>query len=413
MIRSLTLGVPVFTESTALLAEKLVIFRQASEKLSKANQLDVRTTRLSLPPPKLYQDVTPGSLRSILDSVRKLAQVAGARWYCLPIDLLNDSGRESLLDDVQSLLIRDSQLFINLITATDSTISMSGARSASRFVLNLARRSSNGIDNFRVGISAACTAGTPFFPFARHDGGELNFSIAMETASIAIELATTARAEGWSLKFFQSSLIDRLVISMRRIEQFGLELEHKTGIKYIGLDASLAPFPDGSTSIAHVIELMGPTPIGCYGTVFMTSVLTDAIKHAAHLGNIKLVGFNGVMFSVLEDNGLTNANNFRALSIDKLALYSTVCGCGIDMVPVPSTMFQEDIAALILDISALAIRLKKPLGVRLLPIPNKIANEYTQLNLDFLCDSRVMDIGVSSSKQYLCDDIWRYNTERN
>lgn len=67
------------------------------------------------------------------------------------------------------------------------------------------------------------------------------------------------------------------------------------------------------------------------------------------------------MFSVLEDNGLTDANNFRALTIDKLALYSTVCGCGIDMAPVPSSMFQEDISSLILDVASLAVRLKKPL----------------------------------------------------
>jgi hypothetical protein len=70
------------------------------------------------------------------------------------------------------------------------------------------------------------------------------------------------------------------------------------------------------------------------------------------------------------------------------------------------------VTGLVLDIAALAIRLRKPLGVRLLPIPNKAVNEYTQLNLDFLCDSRVMDPGISTSRPILSDPLWRYGNSR-
>jgi hypothetical protein len=45
-----------------------------------------------------------------------------------------------------------------------------------------------------------------------------------------------------------------------------------------------------------------------------------------------------------------------------------------------------------LDIAAMSLSLKKPLGIRLLPIPGKSPNEFTQFNLDFLCDSRVMGL---------------------
>lgn len=413
MIRSLTVGVPIFSASKTELSSRLAIFNQLAAKLSEQYQLPVRTIRLTLPPPRLHQDASPGMLRSVLDSVRELAHNAGARWYCLPIDLFAENTREGFLEEVQTLLVKDSQLFVNLISATEQAISMAGAAEASRFILNLARRSSNGIDNFRVGISAACPAGTPFFPFARHDGDSLSFSIALETTGLTLSLAEKARLHCWSLSEFQQALILQLSELMRNIELFGQQLSAETGFDYRGLDASLAPFPDGKTSVASIIECMGPTPVGSHGTVFMTSVLTDAIKLAAVHAQARLAGFNGVMFSVLEDNGLTNANNLRALSLEKLALFSTVCGCGIDMVPVPSSMFSEDISGLILDIAALAVRLKKPLGVRLLPIPNKVVNEYTQLNLDFLCDSRVMDPGISASKAPLSDEVWRYGADRN
>lgn len=413
MIRSLTVGVPIFSLSKAELSNRLAGFNQIAARLSACNALPIRTTRLTLPAPRIHQDISPGMLYSVLDSVRELAGAAGARWYCLPINLFTESSRDGFLSEVQTLLVKDSQLFVNLICATEQEICMSGAQYASRFILDLSRRSSNGIDNFRVGISASCPAGTPFFPFSRHDGDELSFSIALETTALTLSLAEQARQCSWPLSQFQQELIQRLSELMINVEHFAQHLSLETGFKYSGLDASLAPFPDGRTSVASIIESMGPTPVGSHGTVFMTSVLTDAIKLAAVQAGALLVGFNGVMFSVLEDNGLTNANNLRALTLEKLALFSTVCGCGIDMVPVPSAMFSEDISALILDISSLAVRLKKPLGVRLLPIPNKVVNEYTQLNLDFLCDSRVMDPGISASKQLLFDPVWRYGADRN
>ena len=57
----------------------------------------------------------------------------------------------------------------------------------------------------------------------------------------------------------------------------------------------------------------------------------------------------------------------KKLSIDSLLLYSTVCGCGIDMVPVPGNIFLEEISSLIIDmLLTLSIALKKPLGARIL-----------------------------------------------
>lgn len=413
MIRSITIGTPVFSKSRAALADDLLNFQAQAQGLSQRHGLEARTIRLTLPPPAgaaAYQEA--GTLRSIVDTTRALADAAGARWYCLPLDLTDGNEHDALLNEAQALVVKDSRLFLNLIVATPEQISMTGARMAGSFILSLARRSQNGIDNFRVGVSAACPAATPFFPFSRHEGDQPAFSLAMETAQTALVCARAAREQNWGLVQFQESLISELQAAMSRVDGFGRELEQATGVRYCGLDGSLAPFPDGDTSVATLVELLGPSPAGAHGSVFVTSILSEAIRQAGERAEARMVGFNGVMYSVLEDNGLTRANNLRAISLNKLALLSTVCGCGIDMVPVPSTMFQEDMTGLILDIATLAVRLKKPLGVRLLPIPNRAINEFTNLNLDFLCDSRVMDPGVSASIPLLHDDVWRYAAQR-
>lgn len=412
MIRSVTVGVPVYSRGKSELAERLQAFQLESRSLCEDAGMPPRTFRLTLPPPDIDAESAPGTLRSIVDATRALADAAGARWYCLPLDLYPERGRAALLEEAQALVVRDARLFLNLIVAKPDSISMKAAEAAGRFVLQLARRSNNGIDNFRVGMSAACPAGTPFFPFSRHEGDELAFSLAMETTATALRIARAARQEQADLSAFQERLIEALASDMARVHALGLEIARRTGFDYRGLDGSLAPFPDGETSVATLIELLGPTPVGAHGSVFITSVLTEAIKTAAARAGAVTVGFNGVMYSLLEDEGLANANNLRAVSLEKLALLSTVCGCGIDMVPVPSTMYAEDLAGLVLDIAALAVRLKKPLGVRVLPIPNRAVNEYTALNLDFLCDSRVMDPGLSASKPLLSDAVWRYAADR-
>lgn len=412
MIRSITIGVPVFSAAPGALAERLAAFRKQADALTAAANLTPRTVRLTLPPPVVDAEAAPGTLRSVVETTHTLAEAAGARWFCLPLNLFEARGRQALLEEAQALVVRDPALFLNLMVADTQTIGMEAAEAAARFVLKLARRSANGIDNFRVGLSAACPAGLPFFPFSRHEGEQLAFSIAMETTPVALELARAARREGWPLSRFQDQLIAAFATDMARIDALGRELAAATGFEYRGLDGSLAPFPDGETSVAKVVELLGPSPVGAHGSVFITSVLTEAIKTGAARAGARMVGFNGVMYSVLEDNGLTDANNLRSLSLEKLALLSTVCGCGIDMVPVPGTMFAEDLTGLVLDIATLAVRLKKPLGVRVLPVPNKAVNEYTELNLDFLCDSRVMDPGISASKPMLRDALWRYAAER-
>jgi hypothetical protein len=95
------------------------------------------------------------------------------------------------------------------------------------------------------------------------------------------------------------------------------------------------------------------------------------------------------MLSLLEDEYMGRRNNYNLYSIDSLILYSTVCGCGVDMVPIPGDTFEEEIAAMVLDVATASTALGKPLGVRLLPIPTKQENEFTAFNMEFLFNTRI------------------------
>ena len=132
-----------------------------------------------------------------------------------------------------------------------------------------------------------------------------------------------------------------------------------------------------------------------------------------HNFNLLLFFFNILIGCQLQDpyqnHGIVylenRANKLKLnYSIDTLSLLSTVCGCGLDMIPIPGDTLSDEIASLILDISALSINLKKPLGVRLLPIPEKTSGMMTSFNYDFLVNTRVMLVKNDSFESFKFTD---------
>ena len=76
-------------------------------------------------------------------------------------------------------------------------------------------------------------------------------------------------------------------------------------MEYKGIDASLAPIPQTTNqSIGLLYEFFGVSTLGNLGSLSITSRLTDFINKAFNISKAKKAGFNGVMFSPLEDDWL-------------------------------------------------------------------------------------------------------------
>jgi uncharacterized protein (UPF0210 family) len=281
--------------------------------------------------------------------------------------------------------------FINYVVTRDGQLDIRGVHCASSFILGVSQLSHNGFDNFRCGVSCNCKADGPFFPFTYHSGAD-GFSIALELVPLFIE--TVQRNQGKSLMEIREALTAEILPVIKRVDELCRGLEESSGMAFVGIDSSLAPHPEQHEhSVAYLIELLGVRRFGCNGTTFVTSFLTDIIKSLIKQSAIRSSGFNGVMFSVLEDPRLGEiSSDSESFSIDSLLAFSTVCGCGIDMVPVPGDITGAEIASLILDVAAVALRLNKPLGVRVLPVPGKHAGETTDFNHDFLHNTKIKSI---------------------
>lgn len=393
MIRSLTIGLPLDAQSTSEIASRVRALLEASATAFAAAGLAPRTRRFTLPPAG-PEDEAEGVLLSKLRWVDDLARATGVRWFCLPLDLVRGASRHGRLSQALDAVDRFERAFVNLVLAADGRTAVNAVHDAARFVLDVSRRSNNGFDNFRVGASFSCPANAPFFPFSRHEGPGVAFSLALETTQLAAR-ALASHGAASDAGAVRDLLAGALAPALRELDGLGRRIAEESGAEYRGLDASLAPLPAEDVSVAALVESVIGAPVGSHASVFATAFLTDALRCAVRDSGARTVGFNGVMYSLLEDRLLAAANNQRRLTLDGLLALSTVCACGIDMVPVPGRAFPEEIAALMLDVAALSCSLGKPLGVRLLPIPGAHVNEFTRLNLDFLCDSRV--VGLTSN----------------
>jgi len=98
------------------------------------------------------------------------------------------------------------------------------------------------------------------------------------------------------------------------------------------------------------------------------------------------------MLPVCEDFGLAQRANERTYNLTNLLLYSAVCGCGLDTIPLPGDITKEKIEAILLDVATLAIALNKPLSARLLPVPGKRTGEMTFFNSPYLVDCKILEI---------------------
>jgi uncharacterized protein (UPF0210 family) len=141
-------------------------------------------------------------------------------------------------------------------------------------------------------------------------------------------------------------------------------------------------------SVAFAFEELGLGIFGDVGTLAIAKIITDTITN---LG-IKKCGYSGLMLPILEDYGLAMRNIDGTFTITDLLLYSSVCGTGLDTIPLPGDTSEEKLYALLLDIASISIKLDKPLSARLMPVPNRKAGEMTDYQFEYFANSKIMNI---------------------
>jgi uncharacterized protein len=269
-------------------------------------------------------------------------------------------------------------------------ISMPAIQACAQVMARCATITPDGFANLRFAALANVKPGSPFLPAAYHNQDEPAFAIATEAADLAVKAFSNAR----SITDSQWMLASEIEKRAKELAEVADTLNHRFSIAFGGIDFSLAPFPSETVSIGAAMERMGVPGVGQHGSLAAAAILAEIIERARFPGT----GFSGLMLPVLEDVVLAGRAAEGSLTVKDLLLYSAVCGTGLDTVPLPGDTSADQMAALLLDLSALALRLDKPLTARLMPIPGKKAGDPTNFNFDYFVNSRVMALEAAPLK---------------
>jgi uncharacterized protein (UPF0210 family) len=267
------------------------------------------------------------------------------------------------------------------ITSASDGVHLRAIRSAAETIAAIARTSPGGEGNFRFAATANCPPGTPFFPAAWHRG-EPSFAIGLETPPLLL-LAAKSRPDNVSVAQHIAAAMDTALMPVQLQAE---KIAGRTARSYLGIDTSPAPGPDAS--IGEVIETITGAPFGSTSTLRACADITDGLKNL----QVKTCGYFGLMLPVIEDTVLARRAAEGRYGIQELLLYSSVCGTGLDVVPVPGDTSIGSLELVIGDVAALSAKYRKPLSARLFPIPGKKAGDAVTFDNPFLTDSVVMSI---------------------
>lgn len=369
-------------------------FVSDAKKIYRNSPFEVQTFRLATSPfPQFLPNLNRKPILEFTNTLEKFANDAGFDYVAIGAALPKYPDSYPVIPDI--LANTETTFISGLMTTENQRLSTKSVLACARIINEASQITPDGFANLRFAAMANVPPGVPFFPAAYHSGDKPAFAIAMEAADLVNNILSNSS----TLENARQNLIRAFEKYGNTISQFAEEVTRQTNIPFGGIDFTPAPFPTEEASFGTALELLGVSKVGYHGSLAAAAFLTDTLDRA----NFPRAGFNGLFMPLLEDAVLASRASEGILSLKDLLLYSTVCGTGLDTIPVPGDTSVDALYAVLLDLAVLSLRLDKPLTARLMPIPGKQAGEMTNFNFPYFANSRILAIEGQTINGMLAD----------
>lgn len=375
-VRTITAGIAIESPAFDRPVASALAFLQEARKAVVAAGYEVQTVRITTTP------CGPLLQKMVVSEVAAWARTLDKALSGKAVAALGPANAMSV-EAVTALLAQTENLSATIdVTTPGNQLDEAAVRKAAAIMRALTAQTKEGLGNFRFAAIAHCPSGIPFFPAGFHQGAAADFAVGMEGASWVLSAFSGAR----DVPAAKARLQKLIVNDLSPLAKTMAALEKSSGRTFLGFDVSTAP--QGEVSIGRAIEQLSGLPFGGPGTLAASAAITDVLKGLP----LKTCGFSGLMLPVMEDATLARRAAEGRLTLDQMLLYSSVCGTGLDVVPLPGDTPQETLEAIIRDMAALSIKWKKPLSARLLPVPGKKAGEMTSFVHPFMVNTKVLQL---------------------
>ena len=173
--------------------------------------------------------------------------------------------------------------------------------------------------------------------------------------------------------------IKKTAFKVTRVGQLvAKEASERLGVPFGIVDLSLAPSPAVGDSVAEILCEIGLEQVGAPGTTAALALLNDQVKKGGVMASSYVGGLSGAFIPVSEDQGMIDAVNAGALTLEKLEAMTCVCSVGLDMIAIPGDTSAASISGILADEMAIGMVNQKTTAVRLIPVIGKGVGETVE-----------------------------------
>ena len=366
--------------------------------------IPVINKRISVTPVSLIAEANPEALPKIAKTLDRAARDAGIDFiggYGALVQKGMTRADAKLIDSLPEVLSSTERVcaFLN-IASTASGMNMDAVIRLGRVLKEIASRTENGVGCTKFAVFSNAPEDNPFMAGAFHGIGEPDISLNIGISGPGVVRSVVEKNRECDLTEL-SEVIKRTAFKITRAgELIGRELAANMDIPFGIVDISLASTTKVGDSVAGIVELMGIEKMGAPGSTAALAILIDAVKKGGAMASGNVGGLSGTFIPVSEDSGMNEAVKCGALSIEKLEALTAVCSVGLDMIAIPGNTPAETISAIIADELSIGVVNGKTTGVRLIPVPGKIAGDYVNFG-GLLGETYVMNVSSFSSRDFI------------
>lgn len=360
---------------------------RTGEDISKEYGIPIVNKRISTTPIALVGGSackTPDDYVKIAQTLDKVAKELGVNFiggYSAIVSKGMSHSDELLIRSIPKAMACTERLCSSInVGSTKTGINMDAVRLMGEIIKETAEMTKEADSLGCAKLVVLCNApdDNPFMAGAFHGVSEADAIINVGVSGPGVVKYALESIRGASFEVLCET-IKRTAFKITRVGQLvAQEASRRLGVPFGIIDLSLAPTPAVGDSVADVLREIGLEHPGAPGTTAALALLNDQVKKGGVMASSYVGGLSGAFIPVSEDQGMIDAVEAGALSIEKLEAMTCVCSVGLDMIAIPGDTSAATISGIIADEAAIGMVNQKTTAVRVIPVIGKGIGESVE-----------------------------------
>lgn len=390
-VRTITMGISLLdcidSDLNALndkiyrkITEKARNLVKVGEEIEKEYGIPIVNKRISVTPIGLVGAAackSPEDFVAIAKTLDRAAKTVGVNFlggYSAIVSKGMTPAEENLIRSIPAALSETDLVCASVnVGSTKTGIDMDAVRLLGSIILATAQRTKDQDSLGCAKLVVFCNApdDNPFMAGAFHGvtEGDTVINVGVSGPGVVKTALEQVRGAGFEVL---CETIKKTAFKVTRVGQLvAQEASRRLGVPFGIIDLSLAPTPAIGDSVADILCEIGLEHAGAPGTTAALALLNDQVKKGGVMASSYVGGLSGAFIPVSEDQGMINAVEAGALSLEKLEAMTCVCSVGLDMIAIPGDTKASTISGIIADEMAIGMVNQKTTAVRLIPVIGK------------------------------------------